>query len=449
MAGSAQLNSNKDQIDSTSQSQLSKNPLLWYAASFDDISSRTADIQHAAENCPALALSMHIPFASNSHSFFNANTVVTRQYSLASHFIDNLCCEIAHYGEMIYRSSTNAGKKPVVDSLTITGGNPTFLIASDLARTLECLNRHFHLAEATQRDFCITVEAKTFDDDLAKLVKQLGFNRIRLCLEDFSPEVQFSIQRKYSVYRIESAIEAAKAAEIPDVSIDLIYGLPTQSAASFLATLQHLIRFKPDDITLHLLQHQSGSYGLSNTPALLPKPQAITDLQNIATTYLLNQGYSVSGAGCFAIEPEVARPNQRGAYNSNQLALGLGTASLIKPFVWQNCTSLREYTRRISQLGHARDAGLELSSDQAIRAEVAAGLLATGTLLKDGFEAKWQRRFDDYFEQGLALLAPFIERHEIDNNSDFRLTPTGLWQAAAVAKAILWPNASPPCPIKD
>jgi len=390
-----------------------------------------------------LSIYVHIPFCRDLCSFCNCNIVVTRQYGLASQYTDLLRQEINWYGQAL--RNTQLALNPL-QHLYIGGGTPSFLMADDLRKISSALAENFNLSTAPSRDYTIEIDPRHFDDDHARLLASLGFNRVHFGVEDFSQPVQQALNRKYSTELIQESVTAARRAGIKLVSVDLIYGLPKQTNASFQATLQQVAKFRPSRVQLRSLQHEPGLYDSLAANAVLPNLGNIKAMQEEAGRFWLDQGYVALGCGGFATPTDPASAaasqgqlyiSQRGYTRQNfdgQLGFGMSALSRFGEATWQNQPSLRDYLKQINKLGHAVYRGKNLTIDDLMRREIAEKLLCGQKLVKSEFGQRWNCQFDDYFAAELDTIAsvhavPLV----VSDMANFSLTQEGRWYSQELA----------------
>lgn len=394
-----------------------------------------------------LAVYVHIPFCRELCSFCNCNVIVTKQYSLASQYIDTLRKEIDWYGQALARNP--ATQTPLMQ-LYVGGGTPTYLMHDDFRRLHHALSNNFRLTNAPHRDYSIEVDPRSFDDDTAEQIVELGFNRIHFGLEDFSADVQHAINRKYSVQKIEQTFHSAREAGLSNISIDLVYGLPNQTVASFKSTLNQIARLQPTQVIMRLFQTGTNAYNTKNDSKALPSKQAISEIQSFALAYWTAKGYSPLGSqGYIQASDTLFNAADKGEIflaprgytrhrHDSELGFGLATSSNAGNYRWQNQPSLRGYTKQILKSGNAAYQGILLTRDDQMRREIANNLLCNQPLDKGAFERKWHCNFNHYFNAEIKKLTAMGTEMLINNNdSNFYLQPEGRCYAHYFASTFL------------
>lgn len=434
--------------------QLLDLPFLHDDRPFNQMMHNYAPLQLSAERVKELfansnraSVYLHVPFCRELCNFCNCNIVVTKQYSLASQYIEALRKEINWYGEAL--ASSQVSQSPLLH-LYIGGGTPTYLMHDDFRKLFKTLNNNFRLTNAPSRDYTIEVDPRNFDQEIADQIVELGFNRIHIGLEDFSEEVQQATNRKYSVQKVEDTFALARKAGIQDISVDLVYGLPHQTKASVSETINQIARLLPTQVFMRLYQSSATSYELGVKDASRLDLKTLLQIQESATEYWLAQDYRPLGSLGFCKKSDskslatdsgeifvAQRGYTRHRYDS-QLGFGLGTTSSASNYYWENQTSLREYTKQILKSGNAAYQGVSLSQDDQMRLEVANNLLCNQPLDKIQFAEKWHCSFNQYFSEELNRLSSCKASQLINNNeSNFHIRPEGLCHAQKLASVFL------------
>jgi len=275
---------------------------------------------------------------------------------------------------------------PHVDTIYLGGGTPTILKTADIRRLMAFLYRHFHILEQLE----CTIEANPDDirGELLAELKGAGFNRISLGVQSLNDdELQF-LGRRHRAQEAIQAMEVIRDSGFKNISIDLIYGLPEQTEASWLKTLERAMGFRPDHLSC---------YQLTLTPETpLGKMKDRGDIKPlteegerrffcVTSEFLEAEGYihyeisSFSGKEAF-----ICRHNQK--YWSRRPYLGLGPSahSFRDNRRWWNCRSIRRYCQHLSE-GQAPTAGKEVLTDEQVMLEMLSrGLRTTKGLAIEG-----------------------------------------------------------------
>ena len=189
-------------------------------------------------------------------SFISAD--VTRSLQLLEPFLACLLREIAATGEALRRSGR------FVRTIYIGGGTPTTLSASQLSALMGALEEHLDLSHLTE----YTVEAGRPDTITAEKMAALkagGAGRVSVNPQAMEDHVLRAIGRSHTAADIERAMDTVRAAGLEIVNMDLIAGLPGDSASGFRSSLDRVMAMGPENITVHTLALKKGSRLMTET----------------------------------------------------------------------------------------------------------------------------------------------------------------------------------------
>lgn len=148
----------------------------------------------------------------------------------------------------------SAGLSEPVDTLYFGGGTPSSLPAELLRRLLEALPTE-NLREAT-----IEANPEDVTDDWVRFISgETPFRRVSMGVQSFCDDELVTVGRRHSAARAAEAIDCLRRGGIDNLSCDLIYGLPGQTAGSWRRSLERLISFRPEHISAYLLSYEPGT----------------------------------------------------------------------------------------------------------------------------------------------------------------------------------------------
>ena len=120
---------------------------------------------------------------------------------------------------------------------------------------MRVIGEHFRLLDDDRGEYSIEVDPRETDDGTIALLRELGFNRLSLGVQDFDPEVQQAVNRIQSRDITLKVMDAARREGFKSISVDLIYGLPFQTVASFGRTVDESVAQSPDRISVFNYAH--------------------------------------------------------------------------------------------------------------------------------------------------------------------------------------------------
>jgi oxygen-independent coproporphyrinogen-3 oxidase len=193
-----------------------------------------------------LSLYVHLPFCASLCYFCACNKIVTRHHDRADDYLRYLAREVD-------LQVAQLGRGALVSQLHLGGGTPTFLDDAGLARLMDMLRSAFVLAP--DGEYSIEIDPRTIDEARLEKLAGMGFNRLSFGVQDFDPAVQKAVHRIQPAAQVFDLMAAARRLGFASANVDLIYGLPKQTSASFDRTLAQICELRPDRIALYAYAH--------------------------------------------------------------------------------------------------------------------------------------------------------------------------------------------------
>ncbi|MFV1996549.1 MAG: oxygen-independent coproporphyrinogen III oxidase [Acidiferrobacterales bacterium] len=358
-----------------------------------------------------LSLYFHIPFCSTVCFYCGCNKVVTKDRSRAVPYLQRLHREIEMQGVLFNRDRT-------VDQLHWGGGTPTFISHNEIRALMEKTGEHFTLLDDDSGEYSIEVDPREISEGSLPLLRKLGFNRLSMGVQDFNEKVQLAVNRIQSREQTLSVLKEARSLGFRSINMDLIYGLPFQSVASFSETLEQVIEANPDRLSVFNYAHLPEMFKPQrriNADDLPSAEEKLAILQ--ATIQILGEaGYVYIGMDHFAKpEDELAIAQREGSLYRNfqgysthaecdMVAMGNTAISNIGNSFSQNQRSLDDYFAALDadQLPIMR--GYELSADDRMRRHVITSLICHFELDVSVIEKQFDIDFQQYFTSELEAL---------------------------------------------
>ncbi|BBD76905.1 oxygen-independent coproporphyrinogen III oxidase [Hydrogenophilus thermoluteolus] len=356
-----------------------------------------------------LSLYVHIPYCNTICYYCACNKIITKDHSRSSRYLDYLEREMALVDEKLTGSRT-------VAQLHFGGGTPTFLHESEMRRLWAAIRRTFTLIE--HGEYSIEVDPRKVGREQVFLLRELGFNRMSIGVQDFDPVVQRAVNRVQSLEETQGVLEAARAAGFHSVSFDLIYGLPHQSVARFAKTLDAVIALAPDRLSLYSYAHLPRLFMPQRRidEATLPSAAEKLAILKMAIERLTDAGYVYIGMDHFAKpEDELAVAQREGRLHRNfqgysthaecdLVALGISAISKIGPYYAQNHKTEEPYYDALDRGELPTLRGVAMSPDDVLRRSIIQALMCHFELSIDAVEEANLIDFAHYFAPELADL---------------------------------------------
>ncbi len=193
-----------------------------------------------------LSLYFHIPFCETLCWFCGCTTVITLNHDQGMGYVEALGREVANLAPMI-----NSRRRAA--QLHFGGGSPTFLRPDEIRRLGEIIHRHFDFAPDIEAS--VEVDPRRLTRDHLVALREIGFNRASMGVQDFNPQVQEAVHRIQPVEMTQQAVDWMRELGFGSINLDLIYGLPHQTVASFNETLDIVLAMQPDRLAVFSYAH--------------------------------------------------------------------------------------------------------------------------------------------------------------------------------------------------
>lgn len=380
-----------------------------------------------------LSLYFHIPFCDTICFYCACNKVATKDRSMAADYLARVYEELRMQSALIDPSR-------VVTQLHWGGGTPTFISHAEMRELVGQTRKYFTLLDDDSGEYSIEIDPREAKGDTVKLLRELGFNRMSLGVQDFDEKVQKAVNRIQSKQETLAVLQAARDEGFRSTSIDLIYGLPFQTVESFSRTLNEILEVDPDRLSVFNYAHLPERFKPQRriNEEELPPPQEKLDILQMTIEKLSDAGYVYVGMDHFAKpEDELVKAQEEGTLYRNfqgysthadcdLIGLGVTSIGMVGPSYAQNMRSLDEYYERIDSGRLPVFKGIELSRDDLIRRDVISRLICHFSLSLPDVESKWEINFLDYFNEAMQKLTPMQEDGLIEfTGTDIRVMPRG------------------------
>ena len=303
-------------------------------------------------------LYIHLPFCASRCGYCDFITVVGRNGQHGA-YVDALLAELELEREVL---------APRLESLFLGGGTPTLTEPRELERLLRALPP----AEE------VTVEAnpETVTPELAALLRDCGVTRVSLGAQSFQPRLLSVLDRRAGPDDVRRAVYALRDANFDNISLDLIYGIPGQSAPDLDADLSEALALEPEHISCYELEAKPGTrFTHAHGAELARQAEAMESYFERVVARLTAAGFRWYETANFCRQPSLAdgrdlRSRHNLAYwrGRDYLGLGIGAVSTIDGRRWRTTPRLGRYLAAL----HARqgpEREVELLAEQVRRSE--------------------------------------------------------------------------------
>jgi oxygen-independent coproporphyrinogen III oxidase len=364
-------------------------------------------------------LYVHLPFCAHRCGYCDFVTVVGRHGSHEA-YVDALLAELALERDVL------AGH---LETVYLGGGTPTFTEPVALERLLDSLPAAAEL----------TVEAnpETVTPSLARLLSRKGVNRVSIGAQSFREGLLSVLERRAKPDDVRRAVQTFRDASIDNISLDLIYGIPGQSASDLTRDLEEALALEPQHLSCYELEAKPGTrFTHTFGDELARQSDALEGYFEQVVDTLTAAGYRWYETANFCLRPEEdggrdlrSRHNLAYWLGRDYLGIGIGAVSTVGPVRWKNTPRLPAYLESLGS-GTLPPRELEpLDDDVKRRERVMLGLRLDEPLALAGIEAALDRPALDRLEQlGLASR---------DGGETLTLTPRGRLLGGGVTAELL------------
>lgn len=383
------------------------------------------------DSAEPLAIYVHVPFCESLCYYCGCNIQITKTHDRARPYVEALIAELG-----LVQSALGSRRR--LRQMSWGGGTPTFLTVSEIDALARAIRESFEFEEGA--DISIEVDPRVTTKAQLEKLREHGFTRVSLGVQDFDPEVQQAIHRIQPETETVGLLESSRSLGFRGINFDLIYGLPLQTVESFKKTVLSVVRARPDRIAL---------FNYAHLPSLIPHQKLLErfrvpiaderiELFLVAFDILIEAGYRAIGMDHFAVpEDELAVALDRGelyrnfqgyvARKTSQL-IGLGASAIgeVDDCYFQNVKRADEYETRIRSGGFATLRGVAASDEDVRRKWIIQSLMCRFRLEKDEYLSNFGEKIEARYSAEWGKLAAFLADGVLEKTeAGYRVTDLG------------------------
>lgn len=298
-----------------------------------------------------LELYIHIPFCMKKCAYCDFLSFPCDEKTQVA-YADALIREIEYYGPKM--------KNYVVSTIFVGGGTPTWLNEEKMAEIFDAITTYFQVSNEAE----ITLECNPGTVTPAKLnlYKKIGVNRLSIGLQSADDTELQLLGRIHTFEKFLKTYEMARNAGFKNINVDLMSGIPYQTAEKFLHTLQKVVRLKPEHISVYSLIIEKGTpfydtyqsdlelQEAGKPTQMLPTEDEVYRIIKLTQQYLTKTGYEQYEISNFA-QPGFECTHNIGYWTrENYLGLGIGAASLLDNIRYTNISEMETYIEKTKQI---------------------------------------------------------------------------------------------------
>ena len=368
---------------------------------------------------------IHIPFCKQRclYCAFYSSTLHSKQQE----YCDALCREI------IMRRNYIIG---IIDTVYFGGGTPSTLTREQLQKILGTIKENYRLSPSAE----ITIEANPDDltPEYLATLRSLSFNRLSMGIQSFDDAQLKAIGRRHTAERARQAVKDARTAGFENISIDLMFALPSSTSAQWQESIKQAIELRPTHISAYNLTYEE------ETPLYRAlqqgKIEAVDEEENLKQFEILIEQLAAAGYRHYEIS-NFALPGYESRHNSSYWHdipyLGCGAAAHSyngESRSW-NISDIKTYIESINN-------GVPFSEvEQLTTAEQYNDTILTRLRTADGVPSDWMRKKfgDKLTDYMLRNAAPHIAAGRLkEDNGILSLTREGLFISDAIIRDLIY-----------
>ena len=356
-----------------------------------------------------LGLYLHIPFCRSKCVYCDFYSLPHSEAKM-DEYVERLTAHLLETAPMA------AGH--TVDTVYFGGGTPSYLGCERIAKLLQAVRKNYRVDRHAE----ITMEANPdslFDWKELRALRRLGLNRISLGVQSSDDAMLRRLGRVHTWQQVCDAVETVRRAKIPDLSVDLIYGLPDQTTEQWQTTLEDVLALQPQHISCYGLKVEEGTPLWQQLETLvLPDDDLQADMYLCAVEKLAQCGYAQYEISNFALPGHESRHNMKYWTLGEYAGFGPGAHSDFGNVRYAYVRDLDAYLRGRLILSESET----MTQQEREREYLMLSLRTAQGICVREFENRFRQRFDV-----LEKLFATYEAHSLAARTEqgWRLTPRG------------------------
>lgn len=377
----------------------------------EDVNSDTyrKHLADAATRDEPISLYFHLPFCEHRCAFCGCHVVITSKREIAASYLEILHREIDLIADLL-------GPRTRVQQYHWGGGTPTYLDSDQMRELHAKVTSRFHIE--SDAEVAIEVDPRVTSREQMETLKELGFNRLSMGVQDFTPEVQQVITRNQTVEQTFELSAICRELGFSSMNLDLIYGLPLQTPETFVKSLDKVLELRPERVAVYSYAHVPWmKFNQRKTEEeMLPSPATKVRLFSEARAAFLGAGYEAIGMDHFALpEDELAVATREGRLHRNFMGyttkpapdfvgLGISAISDVGDAFFQNEKPIPAYQRCVEAGDPPTYRGVVLTKDDRLRRDVIQSIMCNARVDRAAIEDRHGIDFEETFAWELKQL---------------------------------------------
>ena len=363
-----------------------------------------------------ISLYIHIPFCVSKCYYCDFSSFSNMNDKIDS-YINSLINELSLYKERI--------KGYQIKTIFIGGGTPSCIDPRYINRIMDYIYKNFNTNNLTE----VTIEANpgTLDKEKIKIYKQSGINRVSMGAQTLDNDLLLSIGRSHDVDDFYKSYDLLRQANINNINVDLIFGLPNQKLDDVIDSLKKVIELKVEHISYYGLILEEGTYlnKLFNEKKIsLPNEDDERLMYHKATEYLIHNGYNHYEISNYSL------PNYECKHNlvywdvKPYIGFGLSSHSNIEGKRFWNTSNINRYIEDLSKNNFPLEGEEVINKDNEIDEFCILGLRKIVGINKKEFKNRFGIEIENIYKD---IINKHVSNGLIYNSVEYiKLTKKGL-----------------------
>src|SRR5687767_12665777 len=297
---------------------------------------------------------IHLPFCTHRCAYCDFNTYAGQEIMIPA-YVDALCREIEFVGLRFLSPDFGGGIRGEREIHTVFfgGGTPSLLTPKQFESILHAIRANFSLMEEAE----ITMEGNPGTVSYANLLelRRIGINRISYGVQSANIEELRMLERAHDFFDVIEAVSSARKAGFKNLNLDLIYGLPEQTLATWQTTVKRILDLHPEHLSAYALTLEHGTpFGRWASKGLLPlpDPDLAAEMYEWLSETLEANGYVQYEISNWAKPGYECRHNLQYWRALPYLAFGAGAHGYANGYRYSNVLRIKTYNDRLMDLNH-------------------------------------------------------------------------------------------------
>lgn len=335
-----------------------------------------------------LSLYLHIPFCKRKCAYCDFVSLAK-----SPEYQNNYIASIIKEMEMV----KDTASEYIIDTVYIGGGTPSFLSEASIEKLLESIHKNFDLQ--TVREFTFECNPESLDESKLRLLKKYEINRISLGLQSTDDYELIFLRRSHNFDTFLTSYKLVREMGFKNVSVDLMFAIPTQTIASFSKSLKKVVELSPEHISCYslIIEENTLMNRWLNEGKMKPVSDDLyVDMYRYMIDFLSKNGYMQYEISNFAKPGFESLHNSAYWIRQDYLGLGASSHSLINNQRFSNIANVDEYMIRLlaSESPVEQESLENLSFRDILNERIFLGLRMNEGILLSDFE-----KIDDFYSK--------------------------------------------------